>query len=108
MYSYIVWNEKERGVYQQVWQKFDLSKVYNERKIYHDSCYDVQWTHGNMASAVYAEQVLGEVRAVVGTELRSGNIWENVELPRLMENPNVTKITIIDPKTGKETDVFER
>ena len=62
----------------------------------------------DMASAAYAEQVSGEVRAVVGTELRSGNIWENVELPRLMENPNVTKITIIDPKTGKETDIFER
>lgn len=62
----------------------------------------------DMASAAYAEQVSGEVRAVVGAELRLGNIWENVELPRLMENPNVTKITIIDPKTGIEIVVFER
>ena len=62
----------------------------------------------DMASAAYAEQVSGEVRAVVGTELRPDNIWENVELPRLMENPNVTKITIIDPKTGIETIIFER
>ena len=62
----------------------------------------------DMASAAYAEQVSGEVRAVVGTELRPDNIWENVELPRLMENPNVTKITIIDPKTGIETVIFER
>ncbi len=62
----------------------------------------------DIASAAYAEQVSGEVRAVIGTELRPGNIWENVELPRLMDNPNVTKITIIDPKTGVETVIFER
>lgn len=62
----------------------------------------------DIASAAYAEQVSGEVRAVVGTELRPDNIWENVELPRLMENPNVTKITSIDPKTGIETVIFER
>ena len=34
------------------------------------------------ASAEYAKQVYGEIRAVVGKELRAGNIWENVELPR--------------------------
>ena len=75
-----------------------------------------EWDFGNpssmdawdMESAAYAEQVSGEVRAVVGIELRPGNTWENVELPRLMENPNVTKITIIDPKTGIETVIFER
>lgn len=62
----------------------------------------------DMESDAYVEQVSGEVRAVVGAELRPGNIWENVELPRLMENPNVTKITIIAPKTGIEIVVFER
>ncbi|NQI71380.1 hypothetical protein HO594_09560 [Streptococcus suis] len=60
------------------------------------------------ASDVYAEQVTGEVRAVVGSELREGNIWENIELPRLKNNPKVTKITTIDPKTGLETVIFER
>ena len=40
--------------------------------------------------------------------MRDGNIWENVELPRLRNNPNVTKITIIDPKTGAEKIIFER
>lgn len=57
---------------------------------------------------VYAEQVSGEIRAVVGSELRPGNIWENIELPRLKANPNVTKITTIDPKTGVEKIIFER
>ena len=32
----------------------------------------------------------------------------NVELPRLKNNPNVTKITTIDPKTGVENVIFER
>ncbi len=61
-----------------------------------------------MVSASFSEQVSGEVRAIVGTELRLGNIWENIELPRLIENSNVTKITIIDPQTGIETVIFER
>ena len=62
----------------------------------------------DLASGAYAEQVSGEIRAVIGSELRPGNIWENVELPRLKNNPNVTKITTIDPKTGVENVVFER
>ena len=61
----------------------------------------------SLASEAYAEQVSGEIRAVIGAELRPGNIWENIELPRLMENLNVTKITIIDPKQGRN-DYFER
>ena len=60
------------------------------------------------ASNVYAEQVSGEIRAVVGSELRPENIWENIELPRLKANPNVTKVTTIDPKTGVEKIIFER
>ena len=52
----------------------------------------------DLASGAYAEQVSGEIRAVIGSELRPGNIWENVELPRLKNNPNVTKITTIDPQ----------
>ena len=59
-------------------------------------------------SNVYAEQVSGEIRAVVGSELRPGNIWENIELPKLKANPNVTKVTTIDPKTGVEKIIFER
>ncbi|WP_270790731.1 hypothetical protein [Enterococcus faecalis] len=62
----------------------------------------------DLASGSYAEQVSGEIRAVVGLELRKGNIWENVELPRLKNNPNVSKITIIDPRTGLEKIIFER
>ena len=59
-------------------------------------------------SAAYAKQVSGGVRAIVGKKLRPENIWENVELPRLMQNPNVSKITTIDPDTMAETVIFER
>ena len=36
---------------------------------------------------MFTQQVSGEIRAVVGSELRPGNIWENIELPRLKANP---------------------
>ena len=62
----------------------------------------------DLASGAYAEQVSGDVCAVIGAEFREGNIWENVELPCLKKNPNVTKITTIDPKTGVEKIIFER
>ena len=59
-------------------------------------------------SEQYAANVSGEIRAVVGQSMRPGNIWENKELPALMKNSNVTKITTVDPKTLKETIIFER
>ncbi|WP_392560313.1 hypothetical protein [Orbus mooreae] len=59
-------------------------------------------------SEVYATQVSGEVKAVVGTHLRPGNIWENIELPRLKNNENVTQIITIDPKNKIEKIIFIR
>ncbi|MEZ0049228.1 hypothetical protein ABIA30_000218 [Mycobacterium sp. MAA66] len=59
-------------------------------------------------SRIYAENARGDVHAVIGSNLRPGNIWENVELPRLMTNPNVTRIVVVDPDTGMERVVFER
>lgn len=44
------------------------------------------------ASAAYADQANGVIRAVVGQDLRPGNVWESAELPVLRESPNVTKI----------------
>ncbi len=60
------------------------------------------------ASRQYAAGASGEVRAVVGESLRPGNVWENIELPELIKNKNVTKITTIDPATGAEKVVFSR
>ncbi|MFZ2240719.1 MAG: hypothetical protein WAV90_14505 [Gordonia amarae] len=68
--------------------------------------YAENWWSG--VSKMYAEQSSGEVHAVIGPNLRPGNVWETVELPRLMDNPNITKIVVIDPATGRETTVFQR
>ncbi len=62
----------------------------------------------NHGGGSYANQVSGEVKAVIGKNLRQGNVWENIELPRLKSNPNVTKITTIDPETMIETTIFTR
>ena len=62
----------------------------------------------NFVSAEQAQQVSGEVRAVVGQQLRQGNIWETIKLPRLKTNPNVINIITIDPKTLQETIIFKR
>lgn len=59
-------------------------------------------------SALYATQVSGEVRAVLGKNLRPGNIWEGTELKRLKTNDKVTKIITIDPETMIETVIFTR
>jgi hypothetical protein len=70
-----------------------------------DPAADEWWSD---VSRMYAGNVQGEVHAIVGSNLRPGNIWETVELPRLIENPNVTRIVVIDPDTGVETVIFER
>ena len=74
------------------------------------------WTPGDVhaqnwwsaVSQTYAENCSGEVTAVIGSNLRPGNVWETVELPRLMQNPDVTQITVINSDTGVATIVFRR
>ena len=60
------------------------------------------------ASAAYAENTRGQVTAVIGSDLRPGNIWQTVEIDRLIGNPAVTRIEQIDPDTGQLTVIFER
>ncbi|MGF6604823.1 hypothetical protein P3T23_009579 [Paraburkholderia sp. GAS448] len=59
-------------------------------------------------SAQYAAGASGSVRAVIGSNLRPGNVWETAELPALMNNPKVTQITTIDPATGASKVIFTR
>jgi hypothetical protein len=42
------------------------------------------------------------------SEKRPGNVWQTIEIPRLMENPDVTRIVQIDPDTGQPITIFER
>lgn len=57
-------------------------------------------------SAEYARGVSGRVRAVVGQELRPGNIWETKELPALLGNPRVTSIVVVDPATRASRQIY--
>jgi len=59
-------------------------------------------------SAEYANGASGDVRAVIGQNLRADNVWESRELPALLKNPNVTSITVIDPATKQLTVIFKR
>jgi hypothetical protein len=59
-------------------------------------------------SESYARQAVGVVRAVVGVDLRPGNVWEAKELPALLANPMVSEIIKIDPHTGSQTTIFRR
>lgn len=59
-------------------------------------------------SAEFAAQASGEIRVVLGQQLRPGNVWETKELPILLSNKKVTKITSIDPETLIEKVIFIR
>jgi hypothetical protein len=60
------------------------------------------WTE---ASKAYADGVSGEVRAVIGENVRPGAVW-NEELTALENNPAVTRIIRIDPYTGRQTVIW--
>lgn len=59
-------------------------------------------------SKSYAQQACGLTRGVIGQELRPGNIWQTREKGALMDNPSVTQIDTIDPKTGATKTIFRR
>lgn len=63
------------------------------------------WTN---SSKDYAEQASGDVTVVMSPPLREGNIFENVELPALKANPNVTSVTMINAQTNEKNEIFRR
>ncbi|MEA4933604.1 MAG: hypothetical protein VB071_08530 [Lawsonibacter sp.] len=60
------------------------------------------------ASGKYAGQVSGDVHALIGATQRENSIWRTIELPRLMDNPYVSKIILVDPENLTETIIFRR
>jgi RHS repeat-associated protein len=62
---------------------------------------------GQMSKA-YAEQASGNVRGVIGQDLRPGNVWEGYEKDALISNPNVTSIEKIDPESQSVSEIFRR
>jgi hypothetical protein len=59
-------------------------------------------------SQKYAEAAHGDVRVVLGRDLRPGNVWETYEFDALTSNPAVTRIIAIDPGSGAMRLLFER
>ena len=59
-------------------------------------------------STELAKNASGDVRAVLGSQVRPQSIWELFELPALINNPAVHKVIGIDPKTGSEKIIFQR
>jgi len=58
------------------------------------------------ASADFARGASGEVTAFVGGS-NPGSVWQTVEKPLLMQNPNVTKIIVKDAvRTEKTTTIY--
>ncbi|MEZ5749075.1 MAG: hypothetical protein R3D83_04050 [Caenibius sp.] len=60
------------------------------------------------ASRMFAEGAKGDVKVVLGDQVRPDGIWNSIELPTLQNNPNVTSITAIDPNTGKQVLLYSR
>lgn len=59
-------------------------------------------------SLAYARNASGQVRVVLGADVRPGSVWLEHELDALKNNINVTKIIEINLVTGRETVIFER
>jgi hypothetical protein len=59
-------------------------------------------------SRKYAASASGEVRAVIGSTMRPGSVWEMIELPALRSNPYVSRIVLIDPLTSAESILLQR
>lgn len=59
-------------------------------------------------SRKFAESAAGDVRVVLGRDLRPGNVWETYEFGALRDNPAVTRIIAIDPESGSMRVLFDR
>jgi len=60
------------------------------------------------ASKQFAEGARGQVRVLQEDAVGVRSVWGRVEYDALIQNPNVTSITAIDPRTGLETLLWKR
>ncbi|RDB30105.1 hypothetical protein Hypma_013842 [Hypsizygus marmoreus] len=61
----------------------------------------------DVASKAWAVRAKGETNAIVGNR-RPGNVYDRVEKPALLKNPNVNKIVEHDRNSGTSSTVHEK
>lgn len=61
------------------------------------------WT---MISARYAAAASGLVRVVLPDVVRPTSVWNLIERPALLENPEVTNIVRVDPDSGEQSILY--
>lgn len=58
-------------------------------------------------SACYADNCSGEVNVFAG-KIREGSVFESTEYDRLVNNENVTSISLVDVETGDRQTIYDR
>lgn len=61
----------------------------------------------NDVSACYAENCSGEVKVLAG-KIREGSIFESTEYNKLVENKNVSSISLVNAETGDKQTIYDR
>jgi murein DD-endopeptidase MepM/ murein hydrolase activator NlpD len=59
-----------------------------------------------LISKAYADHASGDVRTVLGEQVREGSVWNQRELPALKENSDVNSIILVDPQTGSDKGIL--
>jgi hypothetical protein len=58
----------------------------------------MNWTHAGPlwegASGQFSSQAIGDVHVFLGPNVSSGSIFNTIELPNLLQNPNVNSIIL--------------
>ncbi|GAA2865580.1 hypothetical protein HD593_000614 [Nonomuraea rubra] len=92
-----------RGIPQATWGSRDMD--WDPAEVPWDAIKDQVDALWKRVSLAYARNASGDVRVILGAEVRSTSVWKPTECFELLANPNVTEITIIDLTTGKEVRV---
>lgn len=74
----------------------------------YDPTNDASVTAWRQASEALAANAKGNVKVVLGSDLRPDSIWNTIESSALKSNPNMTSIVQIDAKTGARTVIYKR
>lgn len=60
----------------------------------------------SMVSARYASAARGMIRVILPDKVKSDSVWNRLELPALLTNPDVTNIIRVNPDTGEQSILY--